>query len=662
MRLRVTFRKNQDRDAKKHNDCDPYSYVFVTAPNVEHHEEPNIYLKSCLFKEDYDDLEKIFPTVKAYDSKSMLTGQIDDIFDQYPSLGNNLSEINSEMKKIFPQYEIGINSVKENDDQETPKQPNDNTDDQQREKKKLTKIESKSKFFIQLTNRNYVFSNISGCSDGFLRYLTLLIAILCQPFHSIITLDEPDAHIFPIAQKLLIDFFYTKMKQYLEQKHFCQIIFTTHSPDIMQVVELKDIRQIFPVNGKHRYIAIKSLANTGHLLNAMTDVGSSILSHGEFVRLAIHRKLLYLESYGDYDFLSGIIHRSNSKLLTLPFTKIGKGGRPTPSQIKELINQFRKFLPKEVILHIFVLVDADLRSKNILDEERKEYENLQNDPDIKAKIYYHCWAVREWENWLLYNEDVLYEILSGDQLASLKEINELREEIEKNRQSHCEYTMPNNINTASVRQHLENKEQFHKWFIAELDRHSQILLEDLTPSRMQGIETTSKKDEKQSARGAGFKFLREAGVTDEIMSKFGHLKNPILTDIGSRIRQQEDPKKNRTKQTVNISDDTEKCKAEWLNERKLQQTIDCNQLATRKELIKWIDAKLFFHQLTHGRNNADKKIDLDKYWKQAFASEKSDRNHLYGRYFDSLNPKDPHKWPEDFDKLLEKFHTFIKAP
>jgi len=33
MRLRVTFRKNQDRHAKNHNDCDPYSYVFVTAPS-----------------------------------------------------------------------------------------------------------------------------------------------------------------------------------------------------------------------------------------------------------------------------------------------------------------------------------------------------------------------------------------------------------------------------------------------------------------------------------------------------------------------------------------------------------------------------------------------------------------------------------------------------
>jgi hypothetical protein len=452
------------------------------------------------------------------------------------------------------------------------------------------------------------------------------------------------------------------MKQYLEQKHFCQIIFTTHSPDIMQVVELEDIRQIFPVYGKDGYITIKSLANTGHLLNAMTDVGSSILSHGEFVRLAIHRKLLYLESYGDYDFLSGIIHRSNSKLLTFPFTKIEKGGRPTPSQIKELISQFRKFLPKEVILHIFVLVDADLRSKNILDEERKEYDKIQTESDIKAKIYYHCWAVREWENWLLYNEDLLYEMLSGDQLGSVQETKELPDEIEKNRQSHCEFTVATNITTASVRQNFENKEQFDKWFIAELHHHSERLLVDLNPSQMQGIDTISKKDEKQSAREKGFEFLRKAGVTVEMMGKFGNLENPILTDIGSRIRQQEDPKRRRTKQTVNISDDAEKCHAEWLTERKLQQPIDCNELAIRKELTKWIDAKLFFHQLTHGRNTADKKIDLDKYWKQAFSSEKSGRNDLYGRYFGSLDPKDPQKWPEDFEKLLQNFGSFINAP
>ncbi|CAF4030772.1 unnamed protein product [Adineta steineri] len=314
LKLDVRFFQNRtSHEDKNHNEHKPYSYVFVEAPNVkQQNTPPHIYLKSCLSKSDYGIFESLFPSVKAYDTKSMLTGKLDDIFNQYPSLDENLLEINSEMKKVFPQFELGRDSSKENDD---------NRDDEQPEKKKLIKTTSKSTFFIRLTSRNYLFSDISDCSDGFLRYLTLLIAILCQPLHSIITFDEPDAHIFPTAQKLLVEFFYRKMEEFLQSNHFCQILFTTHSPDIMQVVRLEDIRQLFPIYDTYRHITIKSLASTGQLLNVMTDVVTSVLSHGELVRLGVHRKLVYLESLDDLNFLHGIIRRTESDLLRLPYTK-----------------------------------------------------------------------------------------------------------------------------------------------------------------------------------------------------------------------------------------------------------------------------------------------------------------------------------------------------
>jgi hypothetical protein len=74
---------------------------------------------------------------------------------------------------------------------------------------------------------------------------------------------------------------------------------------------------------------------------------------------------------------------------------MGKGGRTQPSQIKRLILEFRQFLPETATLHIFVLVDVDLRSKSILETEIVEYDAIQNDPKLNVKIYYHCWAVRE---------------------------------------------------------------------------------------------------------------------------------------------------------------------------------------------------------------------------------------------------------------------------
>ncbi|CAF0722231.1 unnamed protein product [Adineta steineri] len=468
LKLDVRFFQNRtSHEDKNHNEHKPYSYVFVEAPNVkQQNTPPHIYLKSCLSKSDYGIFESLFPSVKAYDTKSMLTGKLDDIFNQYPSLDENLLEINSEMKKVFPQFELGRDSSKENDD---------NRDDEQPEKKKLIKTTSKSTFFIRLTSRNYLFSDISDCSDGFLRYLTLLIAILCQPLHSIITFDEPDAHIFPTAQKLLVEFFYRKMEEFLQSNHFCQILFTTHSPDIMQVVRLEDIRQLFPIYDTYRHITIKSLASTGQLLNVMTDVVTSVLSHGELVRLGVHRKLVYLESLDDLNFLHGIIRRTESDLLRLPYTSIAKGGRPTSFQIEQLIVLFRKFLPDKVKLHIFLLVDADLRSEDILEEEKKSYINLQENENLNVRIHYHCWAAREWENWLLSNGDLLYEMLFSDHLSDAEEIKQLQDIMK--RVWSTDLVFPT------------NRDQFNEWFEKKLDHHFKLLKLELSLSQMGYVKT-----------------------------------------------------------------------------------------------------------------------------------------------------------------------------
>ncbi|CAF1285576.1 unnamed protein product [Rotaria sordida] len=285
------------------------------------------------------------------------------------------------------------------------------------------------------------FENITPCGEGVLQCLTLIITICCAESNSIITIDEPDAHVFPNAQKLLINFFHHKLKEFSKSNRFCQMIITTHSTDIMQAVKPEEIRQLLPRSELGNPIEIKSLAHIGQLLNAMTDVGASILSHGEFVRLAIHRKLLYLENHDDYNFLNKLVDRSKPELLKLPFTIMGKGGRPHPLQVKQMLLQFGQFLPKETTLHIFILVDSDLRSRYILDKEEKEYKKIQADlydpknpkkQTIKVQLYYHCWAAREWENWLLSNENLLYKMICDDEIYHKDEaIKRIRDRIQQ---------------------------------------------------------------------------------------------------------------------------------------------------------------------------------------------------------------------------------------
>ncbi|CAF4249881.1 unnamed protein product, partial [Rotaria sordida] len=109
-------------------------------------------------------------------------------------------------------------------------------------------------------------------------------------------------------------------------------------------------------------------------------------------------------------------------------------------------------------------------------------------------------------------------------------------------------------------------------------------------SQMEDTQTDEQKNSKELARQEGEKFLRAAHVTDEIMENLGNLKNGIMIFTGFQLQQQGEPKNKRRKKDVNKFDDEEKCRNKWFTERQLQQRIDYDDLATRKELAKWIDA------------------------------------------------------------------------
>ncbi|CAF3928112.1 unnamed protein product, partial [Rotaria sp. Silwood2] len=125
------------------------------------------------------------------------------------------------------------------------------------------------------------------------------------------------------------------------------MVIITHSPEVMQAVKLKDIRQIHLDSQERIIIATKSLECSSQLLNVMTDIGATIFDHSELVKLCRYGKLLYLENHDDYEFLRGIINQVKPELLNVPFTPKAKGGRTATYQIKELISELRQLVPKK---------------------------------------------------------------------------------------------------------------------------------------------------------------------------------------------------------------------------------------------------------------------------------------------------------------------------
>jgi hypothetical protein len=244
-------------------------------------------------------------------------------------------------------------------------------------------------------------------------------------------------------------------------------------------------------------------------------------------------------------------------------------------------------------------------------------------------------------------------------------------------------TTTDNITSKSP-QYSNDKQLFEDWFKEELEYHFWQSLTKLTMSTMEGIENISGKEEKESRREAADKFLSDKRIDADTLDKFGHLRLRIIEYIGYQLRKEseeykekEDQRKRQQKADASArkinevnkkqqnnsskTDEENQFLSTWLSDRRLPQTAEDPNARVRKELSKWIDAKLFFHQLTHGKDSKTKIIDLDDYWKKSFAMGESEEN-LYKRYFNSLDPQTPPEWPEDFKTLLKRFQNFVEAP
>jgi ABC-type transporter Mla maintaining outer membrane lipid asymmetry ATPase subunit MlaF len=633
--------------------------LFVHEPN----EDPNYrqkhlehlpkccaeYRLSALKRDQYGLLRDLFPSIISFNSKTAIDADLQYLFERIPGIDEKRKEICEEIEKIFPSVCVDRSSEYLAESLSVAACfPNIDVD---RHSTPTVSMDAHKLNHDKLSDK---IITVSGpCSEGVLQCLTLLAKICLADPHSIIIVDEPDAHVFPNAQKLLVDFIHRKLDEYYTRKKFCQMIITTHSVDVMQEVKFEEIRQIFPpiLPQKHRF-EIQSLVCAGEILNVMKSLGLTLLDHGEFVRLGFHRKLLLLENQNDYEFLRGIIRRARPNLLRVPLTIMEKGGihkhtggRFKPDFVEKLIQKFRQLLPSGRELNIFILLDSDLIARHhgdsVLRKEEQSYKRLEtNYPNIKIQC--HFWDAREWENLLLFNEDLLCDLLTNPKLAKIRSIETLRQK------------MDDKYQYGTIERPID-RTTFNQWFYKEIDYHVKILVLRLIPDEFG--ESVSEICSQANLRQQGRLELQRLNIDPDILNKLSYHADAVLELLGSRTQPTRLPKDQRQKQKkLKNNDNEEEYKRDWLRDRNLpslDQQWNISDPDIRKEVIKWIDAKEFFHRLTEDSHV----VGIGKIWEQAFSDGASNE---YGRYFESLDPNNSDKWPNDFKKLLKKFADFAK--
>lgn len=107
-------------------------------------------------------------------------------------------------------------------------------------------------------------------SDGTLRIAAMLTALLQQPAPALIGFEEPELSVHPGALPVLFDFLVEASKR-------TQIILTTHSPELMDLFDIEDIRVVQRTGGvttvsrveeRQRDLVRKRLLSTSELLHA----------------------------------------------------------------------------------------------------------------------------------------------------------------------------------------------------------------------------------------------------------------------------------------------------------------------------------------------------------------------------------------------------------
>lgn len=287
---------------------------------------------------------------------------------------------------------------------------------------KLSKVDFNDvtdEFVITLFKDQDVELDIGLAGSGFLQVLQLLAFILVKK-SNIVLLDEPDAHLHPSLQKILIE-----ILTELSKKEKIQFVVSTHSKEIVAQTEPKKIIFIDKQNREG-----KRISSTSELIEIIGKLGA--LDHIDLALLMQTKRCLFVEG-NDFKILHilannlGVpIFQGNKQVI--PIRRSGENN----DRYYDDLTVFRDF------------IGVDLKAYSIRDHDVKSDEKItmiiQKSGEKFVKT--HVWKKHEIENYLIVPgllERVLNNKLSssgsGTQISNIREIimectDKLKQELE----------------------------------------------------------------------------------------------------------------------------------------------------------------------------------------------------------------------------------------
>ncbi len=159
----------------------------------------------------------------------------------------------------------------------------------------LTTVNALSnEYDVSLTKQGTTFL-VSGASSGEREFLTYLFAIYALNVRdALIIVDEPELHLHPKWQKVLLNLF-----EKLAKATGNQFLLATHSPTFVSPASIQYVSRVYSENQRSRVVRLTSntLPNAKHLFNIINSQNNE--------RVFFCDKVVLVEGLSDRIFLKG---------------------------------------------------------------------------------------------------------------------------------------------------------------------------------------------------------------------------------------------------------------------------------------------------------------------------------------------------------------------
>ena len=190
---------------------------------------------------------------------------------------------------------------------------------------------------------NRISREVYWSGFGFQIWLQLLTHIFRATDDSLIVIDEPEIYLHPNVQRQLLSI--------LREKN-SDVLLATHSTEIMAEA---DPSELLYVDKSHT--RAKRLRTVDDVQNALDNVGSA--QNITLTRVAMTRKLLYVEGNGDFKLLRTFARRLGMSELSagIELTAVESGGFSSWQEVRALASGFERAL--DIQLNVAALFDRD---------------------------------------------------------------------------------------------------------------------------------------------------------------------------------------------------------------------------------------------------------------------------------------------------------------